>query len=309
MTLGLYEPTGFAAALELGAGSVLGSTLGICLFLLFVSGAAVVFAWAAQQEQAPARVRRSLVLYGTGIIWLVIALLPPIVLGGQYVESRLLYFPWVGLAYVIGSGVALVMTRVPRRWANLMAVGLACLLGLQGLMMAGLGRVYQARYAHDQRQLAALAQAVPSLSEDPVFVLPIDTEEDILAAVATGPGYERLAQVLFGIFETDWSSASALKMLYRRRNLVVATHSRWVELDFRGIEEGEDGTQLLFKGRSWSSDITLAFSYEEGQVVLHDVLVAELLDGGQVRIELPKARALGAAGAAYEEATVKQVER
>jgi hypothetical protein len=291
----LYGFSGYMSAWELGIKRVLDFPLAVFAVLLAATGAmTTVMIVQRQQHVYPSRLRRTLVLFIVGCAWFCSAFVPVMVVRNQGVSSRQLYYPWVGLSFAFSAGVALLTTKLRRYGSYALAVLLGCLLALQIPIMAGFGQVYKLRYEHDQRQLAALAIGVSHLPEGPVFLLPWQLDENFV------PGHEILERFLLGVFETDWSAASSMRMLYHKPEVYAVTGSRWNKLtveDIRG--EGPDA-ELIINGRVLPVNRTLAFSYRDGQVALYTHGIIRLPDGVITRIELPLARKVGAPGVTFK---------
>jgi hypothetical protein len=238
----LYGFSGFASAWELGLQRLLESPPAVFAVPLLGIGATTLLLLALRQERRCAfHLRRTVILLAVGGVWFLSAFVPALVLQNQIVESRMLYYPWVGLAFALSAGVALLTAKLHRYGSYVLAILLGCFFALQIPIMAGFGQVYKLRYEHDQRQLAALANAVPHLPQGPVFVLPWQQDEDFVTTSA--PEHEILERFLLGVFQTDWSAASSLHMLYHNPEIYPVTSSRWRKLDFEGIRE--DGVSWI----------------------------------------------------------------
>jgi hypothetical protein len=290
-----YRLLGFVSAWELGISRVLAFPLAVFTVLLAAIGATTAVMIARRQQRGnPSRLRRTLVLFMVGCVWFCSAFVPALLVRTQGVDSRLLYYPWVGLAYVFSAGVALWTTKLSRYGSMALAVLLGCLLALQIPIMAGFGQVYRLRYEHDQRQLTALANAVSHLPEGPIFLLPWQLDESFV------PGHKILERFLLGVFETDWSAASSVRMLYHKPEIHAVTSSRSSRLTLEDIIGEGAEAELIINGRALPVNRTLAFSYRDGQVALYTHGVIKTPDGDLTRIELPLAREVGAPGVTFK---------
>jgi hypothetical protein len=294
-----YGFSGFVSAWELGIKRVLAFPPTVLAVPLAAIGAttAMIIAW-HQERRCPFHLRRTLALFMVGCVWFCSALVPALVTRYQIIESRMLYYPWVGLSFALSAGVALLTTKLRRHGSYALAVLLGCFFALQIPIMAGFGQVYKLRYEHDQRQLAALANAVPHLPQGPVFLMPWQLDENFVTVAA--PGHEVLERFLFGVFQTDWSARSSMRMLYRKPEFYAVTSSSWRKLNFEGIRgEGTDA-ELIINGRVLPVNRTLAFSYRDGRAVIYVHVIVKLQDGHIAKIELPLAREVAAPGVALK---------
>lgn len=299
-----YEFWGFVAVWTIGKGNVSHSILTILVVVLVWLCAFGVVALAAHQErQSLPSWRRLLLLLSSGAIWLVAALVPVLFVKDSAIESRLLYLPWVGLSFLLASLAALALSKLPSGLARAFALGIGGLFVLLMLTMAGFGDLYQLRFAHDQRQLDALARAVPEMPEEYLFLTPVHLDESSVSRLSAE--YRALDRWLLGVFNTDWSAAAAVAMRYGRDDFRAVTGGWKRELKLKGIEWQGSRANLLVNERVVPADRCLAFSYEGGEVVLHDAIVAELPDGQRVRIELPLARQAGGPGSTFQEAILR----
>jgi hypothetical protein len=290
-----YGLPGFVSAWELGIRRVLALPPTVLAVPLAAIGATAAVAIARHQErQRRSRLRRTLVLLMVGCVWYYSAFVPALITRDQIVQSRMLYYPWVGLSYVFSAGVALLTTKLHRYASIALAVLLGCLFALQIPVMAGFGQVYRLRYEHDQRQLTAMASAVSHLPAGPVFLLPWQLDENFV------PGHESLERLFFGVFETDWSAASSMRMLYRKPEVKAAAGSRWTNLTFEGVRGEGAEAELIINDRTLPANQTLAFSYRDGQVVLYDQFIVKNPDGHIAVIELPLAREVAVPGVTFK---------
>jgi len=305
MVFGRYGWPGYKTIWTLGLQRALGATLAAVALLLLAAGTALSLRLASRwEDERPPEGRSVLVLLAAGCLWIASGFVPVLIMQQQIVESRLLYYPWVGVAFVLAAAVALAWPRDRRRLSWVLALALAALFVAQLPAMAGFGQVYKLRYEEDQRQLAALAAAVPTLPAGHVFLLPLVNDEGF--APLTARENEIVEPVLLGVFEADYVAKSAAQLLYHRRgrDIEAVTRSNWRPLSFGGVEGEGAETVLLINGRAVRADQCLAFSCRQGGVLLHDRLIAELAGGRQVVVELPLARQAGAPGAALEPLTL-----
>lgn len=300
-----YTLTGFASAWHLGRQSLSAPlVLPVVLALLSVATTAVILLAADQEAERPPRTSRYLALIGVGGLWFGVAFLPVLVVQDHIVDSRLLYFPWVGLAFALSGAIALLLTRLPSRLRNvvLMASGLLCLLQVGTL--AGFGQVYRLRSEYDQKQLSALTRAVPQLPEGSFFLIPFDTDE---RSVSTStPGQAPLDWWLLGVFENNWSAGAAVALRYGRQGIVPVTSSRWDKLTIDGVQRLDGEPYLLVKGQVLPADRCLVFTYQEDEVILYGSVLVERGDQTQERVALPLARQVGGDHTRFGQITVEE---
>jgi hypothetical protein len=300
VSFNLFGVSGYRSAGALGLESVWSHPLAVLLVPLLALGVMLVVVLASRRQAEPSfNTRRTLVLFAAGCIWFASAFVPAAMIRGQIVESRMLYLAWAGLAFMFGAGIELVVKKLPRRWSYVVALAMGSLFFALILLMAGFGRLYQLRSEHDQRQLQALSKAVPRIPDSGAFLIPIHMDEGFVTAVV--PEGENLEQALLGVFEAVWSAGSSVRMLYGVPYVSPVTSSRWSDYDIGGIEGQGNDTALLINGRSLATALCLAFSYQNGEVILYDWLLVKWPDGRQERVDLPLARQAGAPGVTYRE--------
>jgi hypothetical protein len=291
----LYGFSGFASAWELGLQRIQSFPPTVFAVPFLAIGATILLLLAVRQERrCPFRLRRTTILLTVGGVWFLTSFVPAMLPKNQIIESRMLYFPWVGLSFAFSAGVALLTTKLHRYGSYALAIVLGCLLALQMPIMAGLGQVYKLRHEHDQRQLAALAEAISHLPEGPVFLLPWQLDENFV------PGHEILERFLLGIFETNPSASSSMRMLYHKPDINAVTGSRWRKLTFEDVRGEGAEADLIFSGRVLPANRTLAFNYRDGQIVLYAQFIVKQPDGHISVIDLPLAREVAAPGVTFK---------
>lgn len=297
-----YELVGFAAAWYLGRES-LSHNLGLLavLALLGAAGAATILL-ASDQEEDPPRVRAYLSVVGVGCLWVMTAFVPVLLVTGHVVDSRVLYFPWVGLALALGATIALLVTRLPARLRNIAVMLAGLVVLLQVVDLAGFGQVYRLRSQYDQKQLSALTASVPRLPEGEFYLVPLNLDERSVSAAV--PGYDALDWWLLGVFENTWSAGSAVAMRYGRTGIVPVTSSRWDKLTIDGVKWQAGEPYLLINGQLLPAQRCLVFSYQGEQVTLFDSVLVEGTGVSSAQVALPLAREVGSDQARYDQITV-----
>jgi hypothetical protein len=168
----------------------------------------------------------------------------------------------------------------------ILSVGLVYLAGV--LTLRGFAQVYHLRFAHDQRQISALVKAVPRFPPDTkIVVLPIQLDEH---SVQFSTGKESLPdKLLYGVFETTWSAASAMQMIYRHPEIEAIASSHWNHLCFTAVHSLPDGNadQIAVNGSLVATNQLLAFTYENDRAVLVNPLILVDSNGTEISIPLP----------------------
>lgn len=223
---------------------------------------------------------------GLGLAWgLLPVYLPGVIVSGQQIEHRMLYFPLAGLATALGALASLVLRAGARpSWERGLLAATGVLALLSSVAMLGYARVYAARGAHDARQVAAFVAAVDDdLLVEGVVLVPTETDEHHL------DGYPALGTLLQGVFETPWSTADGVGEAYGRNGLSAVAGNRWAPLT---VTE-EDPAHLRALDTVVPIDRALLFAHRDGGVYVCEAVEAARHDGTTAQVALP----LGAAAA------------
>jgi len=265
---------------------LLGALICVLIGLVASSSRAVV-----GDSPSPPVARHSTGLFGIGIVLVVAAFIPAVVIRGQGVAPRMLYFPWIGFTLAVTATLEYLVRMLTRRtwWpgrAVILGVGLVYLAGV--LTLRGFAHLYHLRSEHDQRQIAALVRAVPSLPPDTkVVLLPVQLDE---YAVRFVTGTESPAdKLLYGVFEHQWSAAPAMQMVYRRPNIEAVASHHWTHLCFSAVHSLPNGDtdQVVVNGSQVATNQLLAFTYEPDRVLLINPLILVDADGTEISVALP----------------------
>jgi hypothetical protein len=280
-----------AEALQLGTHEWLGTWPG---WILLVALLASVLITALTYPAPNSSNRQSrLAVWGTvlvGLVWAGLTLVPILLVRNQIVEIRTLYPTWAGLSLSIAALMQGIVDFIGR-WRlfgiriSLIIIGVILLLS--SLTMAGIVRAYQLRWNLDQRQLAAFRMAIPVLPNvSPIWLLPVTLDE---RSVSPYIGRETLLdKYLFGVFEIPWSAAAALKMEYRRVDILAVASHRWDKLHLTGVIYSPEGNVVGLVIQNIQVPIThlIAFTYQEGHVILLNPLIIEA-NGDEIVVNLP----------------------
>lgn len=208
-------------AVSLGWQTWTASVWGVALLIGWVGLAGGFIATAP----LPVHSRRYRALALVGVAWAILSFSPILLVKMQWVDIRMLYLPWAGLALVVGA----VLGALPRR--GLARLGLVTLAGwtlVNALGMAGTTRAYQARWEMDQRQLAALQAVVPALPPvSPVWLWPVAVDRHSLDV----PNVGALDGYFVSVYEISW----ALKAPFRWRIVVGMCGSSRTISTIRGM--------------------------------------------------------------------------
>jgi hypothetical protein len=215
------------------------------------------------------------VTFGSGLIWAVtIMLFPGVLVQGQMLEYRMLYFPMSGLAVSTGAAVWLLL-----KWFK-HPIWERVFLGITGLVIIvatistiGFARGYNARSDLDQRQIVSLKQAVLSKSQylpGDTYLVFFDTQEQYLP----GPDQVALGKLLSGILEVPWSLDSVIdnELPNNKLHLVVTTHWSGMRFDFMQTQN-QPLEQLTIQDRVLPLDKILLLTYQNGRVLPVEKLI------------------------------------
>ena len=264
--------------------------LGLLVFIL-VGLAASSTRLIAGDQTSLSETRPLAGLFVIGTLLSLLAFVPALVIRNQIVESRMMYFAWIGFTLAMTALLEYMVRALTRRawWPGrvvILSVGSVYLAGV--LTLTGFAHVYRLRAEHDQRQIAALVKAVPSLpTVSKVMLLPIDLDE---RSVRFSTGKDNpLDTYLFGVFEHSWSAAPAMQMAYKYPEIEAITSNRWGHLRFTGARYSSKGTvnQIVVNGQLVETNRLLAFTYEDDKVVLLNPLILVNSNAAEVGIPLP----------------------
>jgi hypothetical protein len=278
-------------AFGIGIAVLLRSWKGMALsFAASVSLLLTVLAWRTGEREYLPRYCVGLMVFCAGVTWFVVSLLVPSVLvKGQILEYRLLYFPTAGAGLAVGALAWMAAKRLRCLGCDKLFVAIAgVLLLLSTVCMLGYAQAFAVRYKLDRRQIAALVHALPAqdLPENS-YVVPFNNEERLFGKD------DRISLLLVGVFETPWSARAALEEAYRRNDLQVITPNRWWPIQFSYMGDQEPpSNQLGIQGVSVPVDRTVLFSYRAGSAFLIESLTITKSDGSQHTVQFPIARDL-----------------
>lgn len=255
-----------------------------------VSLLVTVLAWRTDGREYLPRCRVGLMVFCAGVTWFVTSLLfPSVLVKGQILEYRQLYFPAAGACAAIGAFAWMVA-----RWLRCLVCD-KLLIAITGVMlllstvcMLGYAQAFAARSELDHRQVAALEHVLSSqyLPENS-YIVPIGNDEHLFGKD------DSISKFLVGVFETPWSASAVLKEVYRRNDLQLITANRWCPMQFHYMGDQEPlSNQLVIQGISVPVDRTVLFSYRAGSAFVVESLTITKSDGSQHTIQFPIARDL-----------------
>lgn len=251
-------------------------------------------------------------LLGAAAVFYASVWIPAVLVQGQILEYRMLYYPYLALCFGVGT-IAWGATRILRRLApERFALAFAGVLSLvSAIAMVGYSQAFAARNALDTAQRDAIMTAFPSDRIPANAVLaPLITDGRLF-------GRDDAINMLFcGAYEARWCARATLHTAYRRDDFDVLTLNRWTGLTI--ADAGNPG-ELMIQGERVAVDRLLPFIYRAGLVtpvsrvtltsagaearVVEFPLAARFKDHGAARITLP----LGTAAHAFsiEDETTK----
>jgi hypothetical protein len=244
--------------------------------------------------ESPRRV--GLLALCAGILWFILPLLfPAVLVRGQILEYRLLYFPLAGLA-VVGGVVAWMISRELKRNAcdRLLVAAVGLMLLFNTTAMMGYSYAFAMRHDLDRRQVDALVRSLPAeyLAAD-TYLIPVELDERLFGR------QDSISRFLVGVFETSWSARAVLVELYSRTDFEVITSNRWVplSLDLDGRSPPDQRLRVAGAGGYGSVvEVPLSravlFRYRGGEVAIVDSLTIVGGDGTQRTARFPLTQGL-----------------
>jgi hypothetical protein len=165
------------------------------------------------------------VLFGLAIF--VLGWAPIVAVRNQTVETRLFYYPLIGIIIVIAvfadSFISFCRISSPVRQylVTLFGVGIAFVACTQAVCMVGIQSAFRERSRLDKSQVRQLRALVPDPKPGSVFV-PLHTED---AAARTG--FYQFDQFAISAFATFWSAPRALQFAYNRQDISSTFYLQW----------------------------------------------------------------------------------
>jgi hypothetical protein len=149
-----------------------------------------------------------------GIIIFFSSFLPLFVVDHQIVESRNLYIPLMGAAFVLAALVDALCSALPSPILRTVIAALAIAASIPGTLgLIGFQALFQARYDLDQRELSHLQSLFPNPAPNTLFV-PLLTRP-----INLNTGYPLFEECRGGVFETPWSASDAVQWMYHRKDV------------------------------------------------------------------------------------------
>lgn len=260
----------------------------VLLFLL------TILTWRNGEREFEAPYAVGLVLFFTGLIWLLVAMLFPGVVGkAQILEYRMLYYPTAGLSLSVAALIwmATKYLRSRQLWGKVfLSLASLALLG-SSITMLGYTRLFARRYATDQRQVSVVAKTIASETLPAgAYLVPYKFDQDSGAGGTTG------SKLLSGVFEARWSAQNALNAAYRRNDLQAITANRWSDWRFKYDAQGLPNNRLHIQGTQVPIDKTLLVAYLDGKALPVQKLLISMNDGTEQTVIFPLASNLAAQG-------------
>jgi hypothetical protein len=282
-------------AFEAGTQALAGSsTLGFglfaaCVLSLYLSASA----WTTTAEEAePIAPRRRLLLCLGLPMFVVPLLLPGILLSGQSLEFRMLYFPGMGASVMLGALTWVAVARVNKPAIERVAVFVCGVLALAGsIALLGFSEAYARRYVLDSQQLQDVHTAIPTEMLPPSgLIVPAMFEWRLFGTD------DLISMVMFGVFDAAWSADHTLRMAYQRNDVRAITANRWTGMVFEQVQAGENAGQITIQGVPCASETTILLVPHQGGLVPIELITLSGPDGSDSIFEFSAAAALRAHG-------------
>jgi hypothetical protein len=117
-----------------------------------------------------------------------------------------------------------------------------------------------------------------------LWLLPIGLDE---RSVGTYWGRNAaLDAYLYGVFETPWSASDAVRLRVGRERVDAVTGNRWVKPRITAVRYSDDGrpANIVVQGTTVPTQQLLAFTYQEGRVILLSPLDLDSSDGKPIAV-------------------------
>ncbi len=274
-------------ALTIAIAALRGSWPGAALALIAaLSLLLTVLTWRSEEREFQAPDRLGLIVLAGGLLWAASSLLlPGVLVEGQQLEYRLLYFPLGGASVSLASMAWLAAKRLRGavwRQTLIALAGIALLVQTMGMM--GYAHAYAARSRLDQQQVSALVRALPAqYLPDGSYIVPIETEAPLFGRP------DSISAYLLGVFETPWSMRDALLRIWRRPDLQFVTSNRWAGMHFSDADGNSGQGSLRIQGVTVPVDRAVLFVYRAGRVLVVEQLALQKGDGTQRIVQFPLA--------------------
>lgn len=262
--------------------------------------AVTVLAWQPDEHEYRGRYAVGLAMLCAGITWSLTSLLfPSVLVRGQILEYRLLYFPLAGVGVVSGAlGWIIAKLLKSAVWHKILLAVMGGLLLFDTICMVGYAQAFAARHELDRKQIAAVVRALPPQHlPRRTFIVPIQFDERL------GVIGRSVAMLLVGVFEAPWSARAVLREVYGRDDFDVVTTNRWVPMRFGYVSGRGEAGQLVLRGAGASQgttvpvDRTVLVSFDGNDAFLVERLTIVSAGGERCVVEFPIARELRQGGA------------
>ncbi len=248
------------------------------------------------------RAWRAAGLLGCGLGTALLSFAPIVVIEGQPVPPRTIYFTLVGCALALAGMLDLVFVageRAGRRGTFERAARLVALPLLLAGAVIGVGwqMNFRARHRADVGQAASLAHALPNPPGWLTIMIPF---EDRHRPVNTGAALFDTAVPKWTL--QGWSANALMPQTYRRRDLWMLPHNPWAPLILRDADEKgfRLRDRLPYRAKddprggswlTWKSCIPFIID-EHGAVRAVNRIVVQSADGADVVADLPHVTSL-----------------
>lgn len=225
------------------------------------------------------------VLYGLGIS--AASLMPALIVSNQWMCSRMMYIPVLGLLVAAGAALDLLASRSwarARHWrgrvtrASLLAILLPA-LGCGAIALVGVQSLWHTRRHRDDQLIRQFRQLVPDPPPHTVFI-PVGVREMLVRT-----GSNRFDAGHLGPFEASWSARNFIRVIYGRHDVHGYAFNRWRD-PAHGIDGLVGATRdgLVF-GHNWLINSPYPQDDQGRVLVPWDKVVAYRIErGGRVRL-------------------------
>jgi hypothetical protein len=280
-----------SAAWTAGWKTAVSSWQGIVSFgLALLSLLGTILAWRSEGSERIPRLTVGLTLALAGLAFFPVAVLfPGVLLAGQPIENRLLYFPALGLCLAVAAVFWMAARALRARFVQMILVGAAgAVLVVSTICTLGYSQAYAARYRLDERQIAAVSSALPAdLLPAHAIIVPFAVPGELDCTDAA------ISMYFTGVFETPWSARAALRAAYRRGGFEAITMNRWGGMLLKAEPEAINvGGAPPGPGTQVDPARTILFTIRDGRALIVRKLVLRGADGVEHAYEFPLAARL-----------------
>jgi hypothetical protein len=289
ITFGLYGEAFSLGITEISNSWFATLALGCIVGLVFLS----ILTWKSKQYHDRNIVIPAIILVLLGVVWTLSSLSLPYALApNQVYERRFFYQPTAGVATTLSGVTVLLISMIRKRFLEQVVVaGGALTLLLASICTLGFARTYAERNRLDELQLETLRRTAPSeMLPLGTFIVPYLSDERLFGR------NDGLSMYVFGVMETPWSAYQALRMIYKRNDLMPLVANRWAPMRFSVDLEADPDHRLRIQGRPVPVNNLLMYQYRDGKVYIITRVTLQTLSGKHYVFDLPLAQKISEMG-------------